>query len=91
MEKVGWIPFYLIFQIPDNYAYLTMPIIGSLDILMGILILVKPIRLVMVWMTFWTIFTALLRPMALMGWWEFFERGGNYGGRRVHEIQLPPV
>ena len=39
----------------------------------------RPTRAVLVYMTGWTIFTALLRPAAGMGWWEFLERGGNYG------------
>ena len=79
IQKPEWIPFYDIFHIPAKYAYLTMPIVGLMDILMGILILVKPMRFVLVWMVFWTIFTALLRPMAFMGWFEFLERAGNYG------------
>jgi hypothetical protein len=30
-------------------------------------------------MALWAVFTALLRPLAGMGWWEFLERAGNYG------------
>src|SRR5207249_123462 len=27
----------------------------------------------------WTVWTAFLRPLTGLGWWEFFERAGNFG------------
>jgi hypothetical protein len=50
-----------------------------MDIALGISILFAPLRAVMLYMGFWAVFTALLRPAAGMGWWEFLERAGNYG------------
>lgn len=77
-QKPGWLPFYAIFGVPESVAWQSMPLIGALDIALGLLVLVHPCRAALVWMAWWAIFTALLRPMAAMGWWEFLERGGNY-------------
>ena len=60
-------------------AYHLMPMLGSFDILMGILILFFPVRAVLGWLVFWGFFTALLRPISGESFAEFFERGGNYG------------
>lgn len=78
--KAGWLPYYRVFGVSDSLAWDTMPIIGAIDIAIGILILVRPMRAVLVYAIFWTVLTALLRPLAGQGLWqEVFERGGNYG------------
>jgi hypothetical protein len=83
-QKPGWLPFYHVFGIPDATAFATMPVIGAIDIALGLLVLVHPCRAALAWMAFWCLFTALLRPLAAMGWFEFLERGGNY----AHPIAL---
>ncbi len=77
-QKPGWLPFYQVFGIPEWIAWPTMPVVGAVDIALGVIVLFHPNRALLLWMGFWCVFTALLRPMADMGWWEFFERGGNY-------------
>jgi hypothetical protein len=57
-----------------------MPLIGMMDITMGVLTLVYPIRVVLLWAVVWGIWTALLRPLTGLGVWEFIERSGNFGG-----------
>ncbi len=79
ITKPGWLPFFKIFFISPDLAFQLMPIVGTIDILLGLIILIYPMRAVLLYMIFWCIFTALLRPSAGMGWWEFFERAGNYG------------
>jgi hypothetical protein len=79
IRKPGWLPFYDIFGISSDIAYATMPLVGTIDIFLGVLILVAPVPAVMLYMVFWAFFTAMLRPSAGMGWWEFLERAGNYG------------
>jgi len=49
------------------------------DITLGVTALVFPFRALLGYLTLWTLFTALLRPAAGQGWWEFLERAGNYG------------
>jgi uncharacterized membrane protein YphA (DoxX/SURF4 family) len=79
LTKAGWLPFYEVFGIPSAFAWQTMPIVGTIDIAFGLSALFWPTRAGLAYMTGWTLFTALLRPAAGMGWWEFLERGGNYG------------
>jgi hypothetical protein len=56
-----------------------MPLVGSIDIALGLLTLVAPIRAALLYMAFWGFFTATLRPLASEGGWEFFERSYNFG------------
>jgi hypothetical protein len=76
----AWLPYYDLFGISEDAAlshmmYLT----GAVDITVGLVILLFPIRIFLLHATVWGVFTALLRPTVGEGWWEFLERGGNYG------------
>ena len=53
--------------------------IGLLDLLMAVIVLVKPIRLALLWMIFWGFWTALLRPLVGEPFWDFVERWANWG------------
>jgi hypothetical protein len=53
--------------------------IGVFDVAMAILILIKPVRLVILWMAFWGFWTALVRPLVGVGWLDFVERSANWG------------
>lgn len=79
VSKPGWLPFFTIFSIPEDIALRLMPFIGTIDILVGIAILFLSNKYLLYWTIFWTVFTALLRPLASMGFFEFLERAGNYG------------
>lgn len=54
-----------------------MAVIGTVDILLALSILLKPLRIVLIWMVFWTLVTALARPIAGQSWLDFLERGAN--------------
>ncbi|UTA69299.1 hypothetical protein [Emticicia sp. 21SJ11W-3] len=77
--KKGWVPFFKVFFIDEPIAYNFMPVIGTMDILIGLVVFFYPNRALLLWASFWTLFTAMLRPSASMGMSEFFERAGNYG------------
>jgi hypothetical protein len=79
ITKAAWLPYFGFVGIPESLAWKLMPIIGTMDILMGILILLYPVRPLLLWASFWTLWTSLLRPLTGEGWWEFLERAGNYG------------
>ncbi len=79
ITKADYLPFFSLFSIDRTSAYRLMPLIGLTDITMALIILLRPMRFVLVWMFVWAVWTALLRPLAGMGWWEFLERAGNYG------------
>lgn len=79
IKKSEWLPFYDVFNVPHDLAYMSMPFVGWIDILLGILLLWRPLPAVLLYMAIWAVFTAMLRPLAGFGWSEFLERGGNYG------------
>jgi hypothetical protein len=79
ITKEAWVPYFGVVGIPEAAAWRLMPIVGTVDILMGILVLVRPMPVILLYMTVWSVWTALLRPLTGEGWWEFLERAGNYG------------
>lgn len=54
-------------------------LIGLLDLLVAVFVLVKPVRLILLWATFWGFWTALLRPIVGEPIWDFVERWPNWG------------
>ena len=79
ITKAGWLPLYAALGIGPSVAWRTMPLIGAVDITCGVLALVFPFRALVAYLIGWTLFTALLRPLAGLGVAEFLERAGNYG------------
>ena len=79
LTKQAWVPYFGIFGIPESWAWKLMPVVGSVDITLGTLALVAPTRAGLLYMGCWGFFTALLRPLAGEGWWEFLERSYNFG------------
>lgn len=77
--KAGWLPYFSVFAIPEALAWRLMPIIGAVDVIVGLLALLAPRRALLGYMAVWGCFTALLRPAAGEGGWEFIERAYNYG------------
>lgn len=53
-------------------------IVGLVDVLLAIMVLVKPVRLMLLWMAFWGFWTALVRPLVGMPIWDFIERFANW-------------
>ncbi len=79
LGKKAWLPFFAVFSVPEQTAIHLLPLVGTIDIAIGICLFFAPMPALLAWATFWTLFTALLRPLAGMGMSEFFERAGNYG------------
>jgi hypothetical protein len=79
MTKQGWVHYFTLFGFPEAWAWTLMPVVGSLDITLGLLALVAPMRAGLLYMGGWAFFTALLRPLAGEGGWEFLERSYNFG------------
>jgi hypothetical protein len=79
LTKAGWVPYFGVYSIPEAWAWTLMPLVGSVDIALGTLVLVAPIRAALFYMALWGFFTATLRPLAGEGGWEFFERSYNFG------------
>ncbi|MBE2227255.1 MAG: hypothetical protein IAE93_07940 [Ignavibacteria bacterium] len=79
ITKQVWCNYFAVFGIGQETAYKLMPLVGTFDIIMGILIIIYPMRIVPLWLVIWGIFTALLRPLSNEPFAEFLERAGNYG------------
>lgn len=79
ITKQLWCNYFAVFGIGEEMSYRLMPFVGTFDIMMGILMIVYPMRIVPGWLVFWGIFTALLRPLSNEPFAEFIERAGNYG------------
>lgn len=78
ITKESWIPYFNLFGIDRELGYQMMPIVGTIDITLGIMALIIPIRAMLVWMTFWGLFTATIRPLSGENWFELPERTYNY-------------
>jgi len=76
-QWVGWIKDFLGVS-PESAAFL-LTVIGILDLFAALFILIKPIRLVLLWAILWGFWTALLRPMVGEPVWDFVERWANWG------------
>ncbi len=75
-----WVEWFSIFGVSDAGTATTLLfLIGLLDITLALLILIKPIRIALLWMTFWGFWTALMRPIAGDSIFEFVERWANWG------------
>lgn len=78
--KKDWIGWFANFGISDvGTATQLLFVLGIIDIALAILVLIKPIRIAILWMVFWGFWTALLRPIVGMPVWDFVERWANWG------------
>lgn len=79
ITKPIWANYFAVFGIHTEMAYKLMPIVGTFDILAGIIMLIYPMRVIPAWLVLWGIVTASLRPLSGEPFAEFIERAGNYG------------
>ena len=79
-SKKDWIGWFANFGISNTEtAVQLLFVIGLIDITLAILVLIKPVRLALLWMILWGFWTALLRPIVGMPVWDFVERWANWG------------
>src|SRR3989344_4628449 len=78
--KPDWIKWFATFGVsnPETAATLLM-LVGLMDILVAIVVLVKPMRSIILWAAFWGFWTALVRPIIGQPIWDFIERFANFG------------
>ena len=79
ITKPIWCNYFAVFGIGHELAYWLMPLVGGIDILLGLSLLFYPIRAVAAWLVFWGVVTASLRPLSGEPVAEMIERAGNYG------------
>lgn len=79
ITKAAWLPYFAVVGIPEAWAWRLMPLVGLVDIAAGLIVLLAPRKLPLVYMVVWAAWTALLRPLAGEPFFETLERAGNYG------------
>lgn len=78
--KQAWLAWFPIFGITNPQTAATLLwLVGLTDVALAILILIKPIRIALLWMVFWGFWTALVRPLVGEPIWDFVERWANWG------------
>ncbi len=76
-QWVGWVSQLTGADI--NQATQILFLIGLLDLFVALFVLIKPVRIVILWATFWGFWTAILRPIVGEPIWDFIERFANIG------------
>ena len=79
MTKEAWLCYFAVAGIGADPARALMPLIGGVDIALGLAALLSPRPIVFAYMAVWSLWTAMLRPLAGEPVWEVVERAGNYG------------
>ena len=74
-QWVGWVQ--ELSGLDASSAAMLMTVVGVMDVLLAILVLVKPMRIALLWMAFWGFWTALVRPLVGEPIWDFVERWAN--------------
>jgi hypothetical protein len=77
--KKIWLNYFAVFGIGAVTGNHIMPLMGAVDILLGISLLLYPTRAVLGWLIVWGATTAMCRPLSGEPIAEFIERAGNFG------------
>lgn len=79
-QKADWVKWMgqLMGTNPELSAQLIFAV-GVMDVLVALIILIRPIPAVLLWAAFWGFWTALIRPLVGMPVWDFVERWANWG------------
>ncbi|MBI5421010.1 MAG: hypothetical protein HZA35_01720 [Parcubacteria group bacterium] len=75
-DWLGWISQMIHVDTPTATTLLLL--IGIADVIMALIVLVRPIKPLLLWMAFWGFWTALVRPLVGIGWLDFIERSANW-------------
>jgi hypothetical protein len=74
-----WTSYFAVVGIHRDTALALMPLVGAFDVALGLLALFRPVAGAMLYCAAWSLWTALLRPLAGEPAWEAIERAGNCG------------
>lgn len=76
-QWVGWIS--QLTTADTGLATQILLLIGISDLIVALFVLLRPIKIVLLWATFWGFWTAILRPIVGESIWDFVERFANIG------------
>jgi uncharacterized membrane protein YphA (DoxX/SURF4 family) len=79
--KEGWFKYFNAVGINNvETVTLLLLLVGILDLALAVLLLIKPVRIAVLWMALWGLWTALIRwPIGPDPVWDFVERWNNWG------------
>lgn len=77
--KKAWIQWFTNFGMSTDTGAQLLPLIGLVDIAVALIVLLRPVRLVLLWAVIWGFWTALVRPLVGEPIWDFVERWANWG------------
>lgn len=78
--KKDWVGWFQQFGIGDvGTATQLLFLVGLMDLAVALIVLVKPVRLALLWAALWGFWTALIRPIVGLPAWDFIERWANWG------------
>ncbi len=78
--KKDWVAWFAKFGVADaGLATQILFLVGVIDIALALLVLIRPVRIALLWMALWGFWTALIRPIVGMPVWDFVERWANWG------------
>jgi len=63
ITKEAWVPYFSVVGIDRTWAYRLMPWIGAMDVSLGLTMAVVPLRIALLHLTVWGLWTAALRPL----------------------------
>lgn len=75
-DWIGWISQMIHVDAPTATTLLL--VIGISDLIVAAIVLLRPVRVVLLWAIFWGFWTALVRPLVGVGWLDFIERFANW-------------
>jgi hypothetical protein len=77
-KEEAWISYIEVIGFSKEQAIFLLPMIGILDIIVALIILIKPLKIVVLWAIIWAFSTALIRPVSGESIFAFIERGANW-------------
>jgi hypothetical protein len=76
--KANWINYLVTVGFSSETAITIMPVIGAIDVIVALVVLVKPLKPVILYAAIWAFLTALMRPISGESILEFVERAANW-------------
>jgi hypothetical protein len=75
-DWVNWIK--QLIHVSDPTAKTLLLLIGVFDLVVALIVLVRPVKPILLWAAVWGFWTALVRPIVGVGWLDFIERAANW-------------
>ena len=75
-DWIGWIS--QLTGVSTEMATTLLLLVGAFDIVVAVVVLIRPVRPILLWAAFWGFWTALVRPIVGESILDFIERSANW-------------